>query len=57
MICYCTVIVMVTATAPDILLCFLCQGRMFLKDRNRFNQHMNNEHGVIFELGEFAVKF
>ena len=28
---------------------------MFVKDRNRFNQHMNNEHGVIFELGEFYL--
>ena len=32
------------------ILCFMCQGRMFVKDRTRFNQHMNNEHGVIFEL-------
>ena len=43
------------ASPPDILLCFLCQGRMFVKDRNRFNQHMNNEHGVIFELGGFKL--
>ena len=41
---------MAVSAPGGTLICFMCQGVMFVKDKTRFNKHMNNEHGVIFEL-------
>jgi len=37
---------------PGTVCCFMCKGMIIYKkgDKSRFNNHMNNEHGVVFEL-------
>ena len=37
---------------PGTVCCFMCKGMIIYKkgDKSRFINHMNNEHGVVFEL-------
>eukprot|EP00092_Neocalanus_flemingeri_P021618 GFUD01023448.1.p1 GENE.GFUD01023448.1~~GFUD01023448.1.p1 ORF type:complete len:761 (+),score=210.60 GFUD01023448.1:49-2283(+) len=40
------------SSPPGTVCCFMCKGMVIYKkgDKTRFNNHMNNEHGVVFEI-------